>query len=81
LFGVANPKIITKAVTCPAAGISTGLQRKILRIPSVTAVCTGNPSFDKLLYVTALEGRIDIIINLKPCGKAAYRITIMITTA
>jgi len=81
LFGVANPKIITKAVTCPTAGVSTRLQRKILQIPSVTAVYTGSPSFDKLLYVIALEGRIDIIINMKPCGKAANRITIMINTA
>jgi hypothetical protein len=72
---------MTKALICPAAGISTRLQRKILQIPSVTVVCTDSPSLDKLLYVIALEGRIDIIVNLKPRGKAAYRITIMITTA
>jgi hypothetical protein len=55
--------------------------KEILQIPSVTAVCTDNLSSDKPLHVTGLEGRIDVNVNLKPCGKAAYRITVTITTA
>ena len=83
--GTSRPKtrfvlLIPPKIICSATGISTRIESKVLQVPSVTAVCTDIPSFDNLLYVTALEGRIDIIVNLKPCGKAIYRITIMVTT-